>query len=370
MSLAGFYRGKRVLVTGHTGFKGAWLAYWLRRMGAKVHGFALAPAEGPNLAVDLGLPRMLEGHAIGDLRDASAAAAALGDARPDLVFHLAAQSLVRESYRDPVRTFDTNVVGTANLLEALRGTKATRVCVVTTSDKCYLNLGTGRAFREEDPLGGDDPYSASKAAQEHVVHAYRAVFAAHGGPSLSTARAGNVLGGGDWGLERIIPDCARAVRQGSPVRLRNPYSIRPWQYVLDALHGYLLLAQRQWNDPTRAAGPWNFAPQPGAEPDVRHVVSMFLAELGRPAWKVEESEAKDAAHEAPTLRIDATKARRDLGWAPTQGVPQTLGHTARWYRGYLADPSAAQRLCDEAIEAFERAALPATQVVSKEAPPR
>jgi CDP-glucose 4,6-dehydratase len=333
-----FYRGKRVLVTGHTGFKGAWLSFWLTELGARVSGFAQAPGE-PSLFSDLGLESLLDAHLIGDVRDFAAVRNALRQTQPEIVFHLAAQPLVRHSYVEPRATFETNVLGVVNLLEAVRLDGGPRVIQVITSDKCYRNDGTGEAFQETDALGGADPYSASKACAEIAVVAYRESFFREG-TSVATARAGNVIGGGDWAEERIIPDCVRAFQAGRPVRLRNPLATRPWQFVLDPLAGYLMLAQRQWHEPTAFSEAWNFGPDAGACLSVHDLVSLAADawgggayfEVAEPSGTGRPRNAQASFHEAPVLTLDAGKANARLGWHTKYGVQEAMTETIRWYR--------------------------------------
>lgn len=308
-----FWRGRRVLVTGHTGFKGAWLALWLGRLGAEVTGFAGAPPSAPSLYE---LARVGEGmdDVRGDVRDAAAVWEAVERARPQVVFHLAAQAIVSRSVADPSGTYATNVMGTVHVLEAARSRGAQ--VVVVTSDKCYAP--TERSLRETDPLGGGgDPYSASKAAQELVAATYGAV----------TARAGNVIGGGDWAPDRLVPDLMRAALAGEPAVVRQPGAVRPWQHVLDPLAGYLLLAERS------SAGAWNFGPA-----DARTVA--WLVERVRERWEIDVR--VEASEPVGALRLDSSKARAELGWTPTWDTDQSLDATIAWYRGYAAgeDPRA------------------------------
>lgn len=306
-----FWRGRRVLVTGHTGFKGGWLCLMLRALGAEVHGLALAP-ETPCFEA-LGVAATLAGETRADLRGGVAL-----PTRPEVVFHLAAQALVGRGYRDPGGTFATNVQGTVHLLDALRGSGAL-ACVVVTSDKVYRNDGTGHAFAEDDALGGHDPYSASKAACELAVAAYRASFADL--PPLATARAGNVIGGGDFGAQRLVPDLVRAQLAGAPLLVRRPDATRPFQHVWDVLRGYLLLAEALAEG--RAPPAVNFGPR---DAEVR--VRDLLAQWGGVDWRAEEGAVMA---EAPRLGLDSTLAQRALGWAPRFATPEAIAETARWY---------------------------------------
>ncbi len=325
-----FWRGRRVFLTGHTGFKGAWLALWLHELKAEVTGYALAPAGRPNLwdLLDLPLPSV-----IGDLRDAPRLEAALRDSDAQIVLHLAAQSLVRESYRDPLGTMATNVLGTANLLQACRALPALAAVVVVTSDKVYENRAEGRAFTEDDRLGGHDPYSSSKACAELLTASFRDSFFA-AGPPLATARAGNVIGGGDWAAERIIPDCVRALAAGQAVTLRYPEAVRPWQHVLEPLSGYLELARALVETPARAPRAVNFGPDPAAFCTVREVVEGFSARCGgRPGWVPDGAEHP---REAALLTLSSALARASLGWRPRLDKQASLAWTADWYRAQTA----------------------------------
>ena len=325
-----FWRQRRVFLTGHTGFKGAWLALWLREMGASVTGYALAPHTSPNLFTLLG-PQVRS--IIGDVRDSKALSAAMHEADPQIVIHMAAQALVRESYRDPVATFAINVMGTAHLLEACRRLPALQCCVVVTSDKVYENSGAAAAFDERDRLGGHDPYSNSKACTELVTGSFRDSFFEHG-PPLATARAGNVIGGGDWSADRLIPDCVRALQAGSSVSLRYPDAIRPWQHVLEPLSGYLRLAQALVETPETAPRAVNFGPNPASFCTVHEVVDAFSARFGgKPGW---QRDAGAHPQEAKVLTLSSTLAQRSLGWQPALDVEASLAWTADWYRAHTA----------------------------------
>ena len=329
-----FWPGRRVLVTGHTGFKGAWLCLWLERLGAEVAGFALPPAEPGNLWSRL---RSSTHSTFGDLRDPGAVRETVRAARPQVVLHLAAQALVRESYREPVGTFATNVLGTAHLLEACRELEDLRAVVVVTSDKVYANDGAGRAFEEHDRLGGHDPYSASKACAELVTASYRASFFAEG-PPIATARAGNVIGGGDRSPDRLIPDCVRALEAGEPVRLRYPRAVRPWQHVLDPLAGYLQLAQALSSEPANAPRSVNFGPDPDSFRTAAEVVDAFGAHFGaRPGWR---AEGTPQPAEAATLRLSSALARAALGWRPRLDFEAAIAWTAEWHRAIAAGEDA------------------------------
>ncbi|RME55949.1 CDP-glucose 4,6-dehydratase, partial [Candidatus Parcubacteria bacterium] len=288
------FENRRVLVTGHTGFKGGWLTLWLSALGAEVHGFALPPSSKPNLFVAAGLADRLVSNHFGDIRDYDDLLDYMQRVRPEIIFHLAAQPLVRPSYRDPKGTYETNVMGTVNLLEAVRHCDSVRVCQVITSDKCYENREWEYGYRENDPMGGYDPYSSSKGCTELVVSAYRHSFfqevsISQHGVSLASSRAGNVIGGGDWSEDRIIPDCVRALVKRATIQVRNPQAIRPWQHVLEPLSGYLWLAARQWEHPGSFEGGWNFGPVGTGNVDVQGIVELVIAAWGSGNWQTVES---------------------------------------------------------------------------------
>jgi CDP-glucose 4,6-dehydratase len=331
-----FWRGRRVLLTGHTGFKGAWMSLWLKGLGAKVTGYALPPAAEPNLwnmvdaavSGDDGLRSV-----IADIRDARRVGEAVSRAAPQIVIHMAAQALVRESYRDPLATYATNVMGTAALLNACRSLSNLQCVVVVTSDKVYENRGKGRAFEEDDRLGGHDPYSNSKACAELLTQSFRDSFFA-GGPPIASARAGNVIGGGDWSEDRLIPDCVRALRSGQAVTLRYPDAIRPWQHVLEPLSGYLSLAEALVTAPDRTPRAVNFGPDPASFCTVREVVDAFAARFGgKPGWR--RDPAPQPA-EAQALTLSSTLAGQALGWHPRLDIRESLSWTADWYLAHSA----------------------------------
>ena len=331
----GAFSGRTVLVTGHTGFKGAWLSLWLKDLGAKVVGYALAPNTEPSLFAQLGLGSLIDSR-IGDVRDAALLEKTLRETRPEIVFHLAAQPLVRRSYEQPAETFAVNVQGTADLLEAVRRVDSVRVCTVITTDKCYENRETDYAYRETDRLGGHDPYSASKAAAEIVVASYRDSFFAPGparrrAVSLSSARAGNVIGGGDWAEDRLIPDCMRALAAGRTVLVRNPHSVRPWQHVLEPLSGYLRLASLQLTAPDRFAEAWNFGPSAEDARTTGQIADLVIKYWGSGSW-ASPADDPSAPHEAGLLKLDSAKARERLGWRPAYSAAEGLSRTVAWYR--------------------------------------
>lgn len=324
------YAGRRVLVTGHTGFKGSWLVLWLRALGAEVAGLALDPDTSPAHWALLGLDGVADYRI--ELRDAPAVRGVFDAHRPEIVFHLAAQPLVRRSYRDPITTFGTNVMGLVNLFEAVRACTSVRVLINTTTDKVYAEHATTMGYRESDPLAGHDPYSSSKACAELISDCYRKSYFSSPDitTGIATARAGNVIGGGDWAEDRLVPDLVRAASSGQALIIRNPAAIRPWQHVLEPLSGYLRLGQQLWDDAS-LSGPWNFGPGADAEISVQTLVERLGAHWG--ALRVEHDGATHP-HEAPTLRLDASKARRELGWYPVWGLDAALAKTARWYRDF------------------------------------
>lgn len=349
-----FWNGKRVLLSGHTGFKGAWLALWLHRLGAKVVGASLPPHTQPNLFDLAHLAGLLEHHCV-DIRDASALASLVQASRPDIVLHLAAQALVRESYAQPLETFATNVMGTVNLLEAVRTRHSVRVIVVVTTDKVYRNREWHYPYREDDALGGHDPYSASKAAAEMVVASYRDAFLAPAGVALASARAGNVIGGGDWAQDRLLPDAVRAWNDGRTLEIRRPGSVRPWQHVIEPLAAYLRLAETLWQDPSQA-GAYNFGPHTGEATTVRELVQMAQAAYGRgeSAFALANG-ANGGPHEAGTLALEVSKARDLLGVRPRWGVAQAVQRSMAWYRSF-SDGAQPADLCLADITAYEAAA--------------
>jgi CDP-glucose 4,6-dehydratase len=331
-----FWRGRKVFLTGHSGFKGSWLSLWLADMGAEVTGYALPPPTEPNLFTLTGLDGEMISR-VGDVRDAVLLKEALTEAQPEVVFHLAAQPLVRESYRDPAETFATNVMGTVNLLEAVRATRSVRAVVNVTSDKCYENREWVWSYRENEPLGGYDPYSASKACSELVTASYRNSFF-H--PSkydthhvaVATARAGNVIGGGDWAAHRLVPDCLQSLLANDPIKLRNPDAVRPWQHVLEPLGGYLLLAEKLTLSGPRYGEAWNFGPDEADAGTVEWLARTLCDAWGGSA-RIEVQE-NSPLHEAGCLRLDATKARLVLGWKPVWKLGEALAKTVFWTKAW------------------------------------
>ncbi|MBM4342274.1 MAG: CDP-glucose 4,6-dehydratase [Deltaproteobacteria bacterium] len=328
------WAGRRVLLTGHTGFKGAWLALWLRELGAEVAGLALAPPTTPSLFELAGVARDLTDHR-GDVRDPATVDAAFAASRPEVVLHLAAQALVRPSYADPVYTFGSNVMGTVHVLDAARRCPSVRAVVVVTSDKCYDNREWPWGYREPEPMGGRDPYSASKGCAELVTAAWRHSFCAKG-PWIASARAGNVFGGGDWATDRLVPDLVGAFLRGEPALVRRPAAVRPWQHVLEPLAGYLLLAERLWVEGAACAQAFNFGPAAESELPVLRVAQLLQAVW--PGAQLEVAKVAEGPHEAGLLRLDASLARARLNWRPRLGLAEALAWTAQWYRQFATDP--------------------------------
>jgi CDP-glucose 4,6-dehydratase len=345
---ADFWRGRRVLVTGHTGFKGSWLTLWLHRLGAELTGISLPPETSPNLFSLIGADRLCDSHFC-DIRDLSRLVPLVSAARAEIVLHLAAQPLVRASYRDPLTTFTTNVIGSANLLEALRGLPGVKAVVMVTTDKVYRNVESDVPYTEADPLGGHDPYSASKAACEIVVASYRDAFLASEGVAVATARAGNVIGGGDWSQDRLVPDAVRAWLAARVLSVRHPDAVRAWQHVLEPLAGYLSLAHQLTEHPA-LAGAYNFGPDPDACVRVRELLELARAAFGGGAITHVGSPA--ALHETGQLLLDPGKAAQQLGVGPRWPLAQSVERTMRWYRAQHEGESA-RALCEADITAFE-----------------
>lgn len=335
-----FWKGRSVFITGHTGFKGAWLCLWLRHLGARVTGYALEPPTDPSL-FDLATAGNEMSDLRGDVRDAEALESSIQNAAPEIILHLAAQSLVRLSYENPVETFATNIMGSVNLLEAVRRAPSVLAALVVTSDKCYENHGWARGYREGDAMGGFDPYSSSKGCAELVTAAYRRSFfegRAGRAAGIATARAGNVIGGGDWAKDRLLPDLLKSFAEGRPAVIRNPLATRPWQHVLEPLRGYLMLAERLWNGDDTIPGGWNFGPH---GTDVKPV--SWIADAAAKHWGGNASWERDSEchpHEAHSLQLDIAKAESQLGWHPVLTVEEAVAWTVRWYRGLLDGQSA------------------------------
>ena len=332
------FEGKRVLITGHTGFKGSWLAIWLHRLGAEVTGVALDPGTPRDNFVLSGIGSRIKEDIRADIRDRAALEDIFRRCRPEIVFHLAAQPLVRLSYDIPAETYDTNVMGTVNVMEAIRAAGSTRVAVMITSDKCYENREQARGYCEEDPMGGYDPYSSSKGAAEIAIASWRrsffnpADFGIKHNTAIASARAGNVIGGGDWAKDRILPDCIRALEAGKPIPIRNPKAVRPWQHVLEPLGGYLLLAEKMWEHPSDYCEGWNFGPDASSIRTVREVAGKVVEHYG--SGSIELAADSAAPHEAQLLTLSIDKARERLGWKPRMDLERSIGMTVDWYRRY------------------------------------
>lgn len=350
-----FWKGKRVFITGHTGFKGSWMSLWLSRMDARVCGCALPPPTNPSLFVEARIAARIK-SVIADVRDLARLRRALRSFKPDIVIHMAAQPIVRQSYADPVETYETNVLGTVNLLEAARSADSARALINVTTDKVYENLERRRGYDEGERLGGRDPYSNSKACSELVTAAYRDSFFSGGCAcarpvAVATARSGNVIGGGDWARDRLIPDIVRAYSAGRPVAIRNPEAVRPWQHVLEPLHGYLLLAEALWRGKPSAAGAWNFGPPARLSKPVSWLVRELSAEWeGNPGWALDEG---GHVHEARQLSLNSGKATRKLGWQSILSIRETVDWIASWYRGRLAGQSV-PALTEDQIVRYEK----------------
>lgn len=339
-----FWEGKRVFITGHTGFKGAWLSQWLNLMGAEVTGFALSPPSNPNLFDLTNLASRMH-SVIADINDVAVLKEAVDHAKPDVIFHLAAQSLVRYSYQHPIETYQTNVMGTVNILEAMRASDTAKVLVNITTDKCYENKEWQWGYREIDALGGYDPYSSSKGCSELITAAYRQSFfnpnqfSVHG-KAIASARAGNVVGGGDWAQDRLVPDIISTLIQNKSPVIRFPHAIRPWQHVLEPLSGYLLLAEKLWNNPTEYVGAWNFGPEDQDCQPVSSIADQLCLKWGHGANWILSSDAHP--HEASFLKLDISKAKSLLHWQPRWRLSQTLEHTVDWYRSWNQGEDPAQ----------------------------
>lgn len=343
-----FWTRKRVLLTGHTGFKGAWLALWLKRLGADVIGISLAPTTTPNLFSLSDISHTIESYFC-DIRDAEKLNNLIQQCQPDVIFHLAAQALVRESYANPLATFSSNIMGTANILDSLRGCETTRVVVMVTTDKVYHNNEWAWPYRETDPLGGHDPYSASKAASEIVISSYRDAFLKQQGVAIGNVRAGNVIGGGDWSDNRLIPDIVKAWQSKKQLEVRRPDAIRPWQHVLEPLSAYIKLAEKLWSNPT-LAGSYNFGPNSHEAATVKTVVELVrqIISIG----KVEYDHGNEGPYEAGLLTLDISKAASKLNIRPRWDLEDAVKHTALWYQAYY-EGSSAKTLCEFDINAFE-----------------
>ena len=345
-----FYKGKKILITGHTGFMGSWLTKWLTMMHAEVCGYALDPPTQPNLYETLDIKGLVSRDVRGDINNAELLRRTLWEFQPEIVFHLAAQPLVLESYDDPLETFHTNVTGTVNLLNELRKVRQVKVIIVVTSDKSYRNKEWVYPYREDDELGGRDPYSASKSCQDIVVNSFRESYFSDSGIALSSVRAGNVVGGGDWAKDRIIPDIVRGIVNGQPIRIRNQNSVRPWQFVLDPVYGILLLAQSMYGD-MKFSGAWNFGPNNEREVTVKEIVEKVIAFWGAGDYRIENSSLKK---EARYLSLDISKAKRELKWFPRYDINESLRLTVEWYKSYYYDYANVQKLTKKQIVSYLR----------------
>ncbi|MDZ7283018.1 CDP-glucose 4,6-dehydratase [Sphingomonas sanguinis] len=364
---ADFWAGKRVFLTGHTGFKGGWLALWLQAMGADIRGFALAPPTEPALFNEAQVAQGMDSR-IGDIRDAAALTDSLTSFEPDIVIHMAAQPLVRLSYEDPVGTYATNVMGTVHLLEAVRRAPSVKVALSVTTDKCYENREWPWGYREDEPMGGRDPYSNSKGCAELVGRAYRDSFLAEGGVAFASARAGNVVGGGDWAADRLIPDILRAFERNDAVRIRNPLSTRPWQHVLEPLSGYLTLCEALWHRGQDVAEGWNFGPHDDDARPVQWIVERMVERWGDGAcW---DRDADFHPHEARYLKLDISKAAETLHWRPTWRLEETLDRIIAWHHAWRAGADMRAHCLNEIHDytaAFNRrraSALPPSKIAS------
>jgi CDP-glucose 4,6-dehydratase len=333
-----FWRGKKVFITGHTGFKGSWLSLWLQMSGAEVYGYSLPPSTDPNLFELFGINKKINSQ-FGDIRNFNSLKESIVQSSPDILFHMAAQAIVNDSYLNPVETYDTNVMGTVNVLEAIRHSKTLKAAVIITSDKCYENKEWLWGYRENEPLGGYDPYSSSKACAEIITSAYRNSFfnsneyGKHG-LAIATARAGNVIGGGDWAQHRLIPDIVRSIMANKDILIRRPNAIRPWQHVLEPLHGYMELAAKLFNQKLFFADSWNFGPLDSNVRTVESILNAFMNTWGEDI-KYRTQESKSAVHEAHYLKLDSSKARTLLEWYPQWDIKETIQKTALWYKAFF-----------------------------------
>jgi len=344
-----FWQGKKVLLTGHTGFKGSWLALWLHELGAQITGIALAPESKPNLFSEANIEQLID-HRVCDIRELAALNEFIGSSKPEIVIHLAAQALVRKSYSEPVETFATNIMGSANVLEAIRHCPGIKVAVMVTTDKVYEINGSGKPFMETDRLGGHDPYSASKAASELVISSYHDSFLADIGVAVASARAGNVIGGGDWSEDRLIPDAIKSWQKGQPLEIRMPGAVRPWQHVLDALCGYLILAEQLWSDAGKSAA-YNFGPDDDNNATVKDVIER--ARTGYYRGNVHYRNATGNMHETELLTLDTSKAKQVLNFTNRYALDDAVQATFHWYRQH-DEGRLARDLCQQDIEEYQQ----------------
>jgi CDP-glucose 4,6-dehydratase len=350
----GLLRRKNILITGNTGFMGSWLSAWLLSLDANVTGYALDPPTDPSMFDVIGLNSRMTWER-GDINDLEHLKDAMQRSKAELVFHLAAQPLVRRSYSEPILTFDTNVVGTAKVLESVRTVSTVKACVCVTSDKCYENREWVHGYRESDPMGGKDPYSASKGAAELTIASYRDSFFnirdnSNRRVGVASARAGNIIGGGDWAEDRIVPDCIRALSAGKPIQIRNPAAVRPWQHVLEPLAGYLILASRLLTDPEHHSSGWNFGPRAEDHVPVVQLANLILTQWGE--GRLDIMSTANQLHEAGTLRLDCTKAQTGLGWFPVLHLNESVRMTVEWYKEFQREPSGLWTLTQRQIDDY------------------
>lgn len=352
--LSDVYRGRKIFVTGNTGFKGSWLTMALLELGARVTGYSLEPPTKPSLFRSAGLHRRID-QIHGDVRDFNKLVKTVTVQKPDMIFHLAAQPLVRKSYDDPRSTYETNIMGTVNVLEAVKYARSVRSCVVVTSDKCYENRERVQGYKETDPMGGHDPYSSSKGCAELVTNAYRRSFfsknrgVSHKCPQVASVRSGNVIGGGDWAEDRLLPDCVRAISSGKQIIIRNAVSIRPWQYVLDPLYGYLLIGALMQKYPNKYDAPWNFGPNDGEMIRVKDIVEKVVGNWDGSSYVIKNDKS---VHEANILRLDTSKARDLLGWRPLYNSDKMIENTMAWYREYYSSSKKKSVVAEDRIFDF------------------
>lgn len=349
--MSGFWQGKKVFVTGHTGFKGGWLSLWLKSLGVEVYGYALKPSTTPNFFTEVNVSASLASHTIADIRDAASLENAMILAQPDIVLHLAAQPLVRRSYAEPVETYATNVMGTVNLFEAVRKTHSVRAVVNVTTDKCYENQERTEPYSEDEAMGGYDPYSSSKGCSELVTAAYRRSFLAEAGVAVASARAGNVIGGGDWAEDRLVPDFLRAIDNKETLNIRSPNAIRPWQHVLEPLSGYLILAENLFTHGKQYAEAWNFGPADEDARTVAWIVDKLISTAPNANWQTDK---QPQPHEAQYLKLDSSKARTKLGWQPRWDLETALEKIMIWHQHWRNDGDM-HRFSLEQIAEYQRA---------------